>query len=151
MLLMIAAAAASHVSADIAAIRLQRARSNGAIAAHRFEDMAPLLMADYTLLPGSLGTPLQGEAAARRLAAGFAGPGFVTYVRTPKTIRIAANGRRASETGAWIGTWRKADGEMRLTGIYQAMWVPFEGGWRLQNESFVSLRCTGSRECAEVY
>jgi hypothetical protein len=39
---------------------------------------------------------------------------------------------------------------MRLTGIYQAMWVPSAGTWRLRNESFVSLECSGSRYCPDV-
>jgi hypothetical protein len=39
---------------------------------------------------------------------------------------------------------------MRLTGVYQAMWVPLGGRWRLKNESFVTLRCSGSRSCPDV-
>src|SRR3954465_12062228 len=139
--------AATGAGADVAAIRAARARSNAAIAMHQFEDMRPLLLPDYVLLPGSLGKALGIDEAGRRLATAFAQPGFVTSVRTPRRIVRAASGKRASETGIWLGTWRKADGTMRLSGIYQAMWVPKPGGGKLQKERFVSLTCTGSRRC----
>jgi len=143
--------AAAGAAGDVGQIRAARARSNAAIAMHQFEDMRPLLLPDYVLLPGSLGKALDVDEAGRRLGAAFAEPGFVTYVRTPHRIVRAASGKRASETGTWVGTWRKADGTMRLSGIYQAMWVPTPGGWKLQNESFVSLRCTGSSACVDYF
>jgi hypothetical protein len=37
---------------------------------------------------------------------------------------------------------------MRVSGVYLAMWVATPEGWRLKNESFVTLHCTGSRDCA---
>jgi Domain of unknown function (DUF4440) len=144
-------AAATGAGADVSAIRAARARSNAAIAMHQFEDMRPLLLPDYVLLAGSLGKAMTLDEAGRRLGQAFAEPGFVTYVRTPRRIVRAASGKRASETGTWVGTWRKADGTMRLSGIYQAMWVPTPGGWKLQNESFVSLRCTGSSACVDYF
>ena len=103
-------AAAAGAATDVAAIRAARARSNAAIAMHQFDDMRPLLLPDYVLLAGSLGKAMDVEEAGRRLAIAFAEPGFVTYVRTPRRIVRAASGKRASETGTWIGTWRKADG-----------------------------------------
>jgi ketosteroid isomerase-like protein len=135
---------------DVAAIKQQRARSNAAIAAHEVARLTPVQMPDYAILPGSSGKPLGAEELAGRLGTAFQDPSFVTYVRTPERVRVSSSGKRAAETGRWVGTWRKADGEMRLTGVYQAMWVPGPGGWGLQNESFVTLRCTGSRSCPEV-
>ena len=64
-------------------------------------------------------------------------------------VAVGAAGKRAAETGTWVGNWRKPDGEMRLTGVYQAMWVPTAAGWRMRNESFVTLACTGSAACAD--
>jgi uncharacterized protein DUF4440 len=145
--LLLAAAAAGG---DVAEIRGLRARSNAALAAHRLSDLRPLLADDYTASPGSSGRPFTAEQLERRLAAAFADPAFVTYVRTPKRVVVATSGKRAAETGTWLGLWRKRDGEMRLTGLYQAMWVPRDGGWRLLNESFVTLRCTGSKACPEI-
>lgn len=145
--LLLAAAAASGAAAEIRGLR---AESNAAIAARRAGEARRLFTDDYTALPGSSGRPLSAEQTEQRLADAFADPTFVTYVRMPKRIAVAASGRRAAETGIWLGRWRKPDGEMRLTGVYQATWVPRGGSWRLLNESFVTLRCTGSRFCPDV-
>jgi ketosteroid isomerase-like protein len=142
--------ASSLVSEDAGEIRRLRARSNAAIAAHRATEVRRLFADDYTALPGSSGRPLDAGQTEQRLAAAFADPTFHTYVRTPGSVAVASSGKRAAETGTWIGLWHKPDGTMRLTGIYQATWVPHSGGWRLLNESFVTLRCTGSRECPRV-
>lgn len=142
--------AASVVGGDAGEIRRLRAQSNAAIAAHRAGEVRRLLTDDYTALPGSSGRPMTAEQTEQRLAAAFADPGFVTYVRTPRRVAVAGSGKRAAETGTWIGLWRKSDGEMRLTGLYQATWVPGARSWRLLNESFVTLGCTGSRSCPEV-
>ena len=145
-----AASAASAGAGDAGEIRRLRGQSNAAIAAHRPEEVRRLLADDYTALPGSSGRPLTAEQTEARLAAGFADPGFVTFIRRPKRIAVAGSRKRASETGTWVGLWRKPDGEMRVTGVYQATWVPRAGSWRLLNESFVTLRCTGSNACADV-
>lgn len=141
--------ASALVGEDVAEIRRLRAQSNAAIAAHRPAEVRRLLADDYTALPGSSGRPLDADQTEQRLAAAFADPTFVTYVRTPTRVTVSASGKRAAETGAWLGLWRKSDGEMRLTGVYQATWAPHERSWRLLNESFVTLRCTGSAACAE--
>lgn len=135
---------------DVGEIRQLRAQSNAAIAAHRVTDVRRLLTDDYTALPGSSGRPLDADQTEQRLAAAFADPTFVTYVRTPGWVAVASSGKRAAETGTWLGLWHKPDGTMRLTGTYQATWVPRPGGWRLLNESFVTLRCGGSKECPQI-
>ncbi len=141
-------AAASPLPADPAAtIRGLRARYNDAIAAHDMAAIRPLLEPDYVVLPGSSGVPLDAGKLGVRL---FADPTLITYVRTPRRVTISGSGKRAAETGSWTGIWRKPDGLMRLTGIYQAMWVPSAGTWRLRNESFVSLSCSGSSACPQV-
>ena len=30
------------------------------------------------------------------------------------------------------------------------MWVPTAAGWRLKNESFVTLGCVGSKRCSDM-
>jgi len=141
--------AASVVGGDAGEIRRLRAQSNAAIAAHRAGEARRLFAEGYTALPGSSGRPLDAEETERRLDQAFADPSFVTYIRTPMRISVAASGKRAAETGTWIGVWRKPDGRMQLTGLYQATWVPGARSWRLLNESFVTLRCTGSRDCPQ--
>lgn len=132
---------------SIAAIKAIRERYNRAIGAHDLAAIRALLEPDYVVLPGSSGVALDAEQLGARL---FADRTLITYVRKPRTITISRSGKRAAETGSWTGLWLKPDGVMRLTGIYQAMWVPSGGTWRLKNESFVSLRCRGSRSCPEV-
>ena len=145
-------AAMTSVAIDIKAaeadIRASRARSNTAIAAHDIAGMKAPFLPDAVVLPGSSGAPFGMDGFDARIGATFADPTFVAWVRTPAKVVIAADGKRAAETGTWVGTWRKPNGEMRMTGVYQAMWLPTPDGWRLRNESFVTLECHGSRECA---
>ena len=131
-----------------AEIRDLRARSNAAIARHDVAGMQALFLPDAVVLPGSSGTPSAMDGFAARIGKTFADPTFVTYVRTPERVRIGRSARRAAESGRWVGIWRKPDGEMRMSGVYQAMWLATPEGWRIRNESFVSLACVGSRECA---
>ncbi|HEY0414086.1 MAG TPA: nuclear transport factor 2 family protein [Allosphingosinicella sp.] len=145
ILLALAAAPPADAATEI---RRLRAESNASIAAHDFARMRVLLADGYTILPGSLGKPLTADELERRLAPDYADAAFVTYVRSPQRVTVSRSGKRAAETGRWVGIWRKSDGEMRLGGIYQATWVPAGGTWRLLNESFVTLGCTGSRACA---
>ena len=147
---MIALQAANMPANAVAEIRAMRAQSNAAIAAHDYSRMEPLLAPDFTVLPGSLGSPLGKDLFGERLSETFRDPTFVTYVRTPGRISVSSSRKRAVEIGTWVGRWRKRDGEMRLSGVYQAMWVPLGGRWRLKNESFVTLRCVGSRSCPDV-
>ena len=134
-----------------AAIRAERQRLNQAIAAHDWQAMQVSFLPDYTILPGSSGRPFDVAAFRGRIGQNFADPTFVTFLRTPEGIRISRNGKRGSERGRWVGTWRKPDGEMRLSGTYLATWEPSGTGWKLKNEAYVSLDCTGSKACAEVY
>lgn len=133
-----------------AEIRALRARSNAAIAAHDVAGMKALFVPDAVILPGSSGAALAMDGFDARIGATFADPGFLDYVRTPAEVTVARSGRRAAENGHWVGRWRKADGELRLSGVYQAMWVPTGAGWRIRNESFVTLACTGSAACGEL-
>lgn len=142
--------AASPAASPEAEIRAARARSNAAIAAHDVAAMKALFVPDAVILPGSSGAALSMDGFDARIGATFADPEFVRYVRTPTEVTVARSGRRAAETGRWVGEWRKPDGALRLTGVYQAMWVPTPAGWRIRNESFVTLACTGSAACGTL-
>lgn len=146
-----AAAAVAAGPSDADQIRAGRDRSNAAIAAHHADALRPLYAPDATVVRGSSGQALNGvEAITASLASAFRDPDFVTYRRTPQTVTLSEGGVRAAESGRWLGTWRKPDGEMRLSGVYLAMWVKTPGGWRLKSEAFVSLKCEGSRACPDV-
>ncbi len=144
-LLIPGAAAAKGAEAEI---RAARAASNAAIARHDVAGMQAPFLPDAVVLPGSSGAPFGMDTFAARIGTTFADPTFVAYVRTPERVRVGRSGRRAAESGRWVGIWRKPDGEMRITGVYQAMWLATSDGWRMKNESFVTLACTGSRDCA---
>lgn len=140
-------AAGRTAAADIRALRAQ---SNAAIAAHDLAGMRAPLAPGYHVLPGSSGVPADLASFDARIAATFADPDFVTYLRTPGRVTVARSGRRAAEIGRWVGSWRKPDGEMRVSGTYLATWVPTPAGWRLLNEVFVTLDCSGSAACADA-
>ena len=142
------AALAAPLAADQEAIRAARARSNQAILARRYADIRSLLAPGYTVTPGSTGTPVAAEDAAVRMQGQFKDPSFIAYVRTPDQVRVGETRQRAAETGTWVGSWTRPDGIMKLTGVYQATWVLIAGEWRLLNEAFVTLGCSGSKDCA---
>ena len=131
-------------------IRSLRAQYNAALAKHDFAAMRRFYSPDYTALPGSNGGAFNATELGKRISGDFADPTFITYLRTPTRVTIGFSGKRAAEVGRWVGTWRTRGGEMRVTGVYQAMWVPTVTGWRLKNESFVTLGCTGSKRCPEM-
>ncbi len=146
MIVALALIAASPAS-DVAQIRALRAQSNAAIARHDYRSLRRFFTADYTIFPGSSGRPFSADELEQRIARDFNDPGFIAYVRTPQRVVISDHRARAAETGRWVGSWKKADGMMRISGVYQATWNPTPVGWRLKNESFVTLSCIGSREC----
>lgn len=131
-------------------VRRQRSEYNIAIAGRDLAAIEAMLTTDYAVLPGSSGTPRSRAELMSLFADIFGDASFDRYVRTPERIEVSRSGKRVAESGRWVGIWRKSDGVMNLSGIYQAVWVPRDGGWKLLNESFVTLNCTGSRECAAI-
>ena len=65
--------------------------------------------------------------------------------RVPERFRLGSAASRIAETGHWTGRRNKPDGRMIETGVYQALWGLRDGEWKLVNESFVTLTCTGRR------
>jgi ketosteroid isomerase-like protein len=146
----IAGGVAAQAAEDpVAIVRGLRAESNAAIAAHDAKRLRPLLADDYRGIQGTSGGLDTGGAATARTYENeeFRDPTFVTYERIADKVTIAGSGRRIGESGHWVGTWRKADGLMRKTGDYLAVWTVSKGQWRLRSESFVTLSCTGSSDC----
>lgn len=148
---MMAAAGMTAMAADdaVAIVRSLRAESNAAIAAHDAKRLRPLLADDYRGIQGTSGALDSGGAATARSYGNeeFRDPSFVSYERIPDKVTMAASGRRIGESGHWVGTWRKADGIMRKTGDYLAVWTVSNGQWRLRSETFVTLSCSGSSDC----
>ena len=119
------------------AIRAKRKLTNRLIAAHDAARMRPHLTEDMLLIVGDGGLISGADAVVAAFAGQFADAGFVTYVRTTETVELAADGRRAAETGRWIGRWQ-GGGEM--SGAYMAAWRESRGQWLLERELYVTLQ-----------
>jgi Domain of unknown function (DUF4440) len=140
---------ASTPDSPTSVVRAQRAESNAAIKARDPARLRKLFDDDYHGISGTSGAlDSGGDATARSYAdEEFKDPSFVTYRRTPTSVLVASSGKRVAESGHWEGVWQKADGTMRKTGVYLAMWIPASGTWHLKSEAFVTLACTGSANC----
>jgi len=134
---------------DEQTIRRLRADFNRAIAAHDAITLPKYWREDVHVTTGA-GRSLSGRDEARAaFEAIFADAAFITYTRTPGRVELSASGVRAAESGHWLGQWKKPDGTMEWRGTYLAMWRKGDGQWLIQSELYVSLRCSGSKECAE--
>ena len=134
---------------DEQAIRRLRADFNSAIAAHDLRALPKFWREDIHVTTGA-GRQLPGIAAlSAAFESIFADTTLITYTRTPDRVELNASGVRAAESGHWVGQWRKPDGEMEWRGNYMAMWRKENGQWLIQSELYVSLKCSGSKECSE--
>ncbi len=141
-----APAPAPPAPGDMAAIWQARNESNIALRDRQLERFAAFVT-DDVIVVGGAGGATSGKAELRaRIAQAFAEKSFVTYVRTPGTVRVATaadSGVRAAEQGRWTGLWRDSRGETRWSGDYMAHWVKTPAGWRIRAEVYVSLACVG--------
>jgi ketosteroid isomerase-like protein len=125
-----------------AAICAKRKLTNRLIAAHDAARLRPHLTDDMVLIAGD-GTLIQGaDAVVAAFAGQFADPAFVAYVRTTDTVEFATDGRRAAETGRWVGTWKAEIGKagIEISGVYMAAWREDRGQWLLERELYVTLQ-----------
>lgn len=120
-----------------ASIRAKRKLTNRLIAAHDAARLRPHLTGDMLLIVGD-GDLVQGaDAVVAAFASQFADPAFIAYVRTTDTVELAADGRRAAETGRWVGRWT---GGVEMSGAYMATWRENRGQWLLERELYVTLQ-----------
>ena len=125
------------MTAPDASIRAKRKLTNRLIAAHDAERLRPHLTDDMLLIVGD-GDLIRGaDAVVAAFASQFADPAFIAYVRTTETVELAEGGRRAAETGRWVGRWK--DG-VEMGGAYMAAWRERRGQWLLERELYVTLR-----------
>ncbi|HEY3797629.1 MAG TPA: nuclear transport factor 2 family protein [Caulobacteraceae bacterium] len=123
-------------SPDVA-VRAKRKLTNRLIAAHDAARLRPHLADDVLLIVGDGGLIQGAEAVVAAFAGQFADPAFVDYVRTTETVEIADDGRRAAETGRWVGRWK---GGVEMSGVYLAAWRESRGRWLLERELYVTLQ-----------
>ena len=120
-----------------AAIRAKRKLTNRLIATHDAVRLRPHMTDDMLLIVGD-GDPIWGaDAVVAAFANQFADAAFVAYVRTTETVELAADCRRAAETGRWVGRWK--DG-VEMNGVYMAAWRERHGQWLLERELYITLR-----------
>jgi ketosteroid isomerase-like protein len=119
------------------AIREKRKLTNRLIAAHQAERLRPHMTEDAVLIVGDGGLVRGADAVVAAFAGQFVDPTFLSYVRTTESVEIAASGRRAAETGRWVGTWK---GGVEVGGLYMAAWRESVGQWLLEREMYVTLR-----------
>ena len=119
------------------AIRAKRKLTNRLIAAHDAARLRPHLTDDMLLIVGDGDLIQSADAVVAAFASQFADPAFVAYVRTTQTVELADDGRRAAETGRWVGSWK---GGVEMGGVYLAAWRESRGQWRLERELYVTLQ-----------
>ncbi len=119
------------------AIRAKRKLTNRLIAAKDAARLRPHLTDDMLLVVGD-GDLIQGaDAVVAAFAGQFADPAFIDYVRTTETVELADDGRRAAETGRWVGRWK---GGVEIRGAYMAAWRERQGQWLLERELYITLQ-----------
>jgi ketosteroid isomerase-like protein len=119
------------------AICAKRKLTNRLIAAHDAARLRPHMTDDMLLIVGDGGLVRGADAVVAAFASQFADADFVAYVRTTDTVEIADDGRRAAETGRWVGSWK---GGVEMSGVYMAVWRERRGQWLLERELYVTLK-----------
>jgi ketosteroid isomerase-like protein len=119
------------------AIRAKRKLTNQLIAAHDAVRLRAHMTDDMLLIVGDGGLIQGAEAVVAAFAGQFADAGFVDYVRTTQAVEVADDGRRAAETGRWIGRWK---GGVEMGGLYVAAWRESRGQWLLERELYITLQ-----------
>ena len=134
-------------STDIAEITAMRAASNAAIARRDAQGVVASMLPTFSGLWAGAVTHASRDSAYESFRSQFADTARLGYVRTPTSIDISATGLSAAEYGRWVGRRRRPDGVSEFGGSYYAVCQRAPEGWRLNDEAFVMLFCTGSASC----
>jgi len=148
LLLAATGALAQPASTDEAAIRAVRARYNAAIAAHDVTAMMDAWLPNYVAVTSRNAREVGRDAARDSYAELIRTRPEVVFVRTPIAVTVNTHWLQAAENGRWTGTWKAADGPVRVGGIYFAKWLKANGDWKILTETFVQTTCTGGTYCA---
>jgi len=139
-------AAAQSLAEAERAIRDQRAAFNRAIAAADLAQIAAVLADTVQMITGSDSVHVAGKQAhLDRWSDGFKDPNRLVYVRTTERVTVSPLLPIALETGHWRGA-PKATPNDWIGGDYTAKWRRIDGVWRVEVETYVTMRC-GGRGC----
>ena len=123
---------------DVAAART---RFNDALASRDLSVIADSLSEDAVLVPGDDAQLIAGrEAQLEAWRSIFTNMPDVSYIRMAQRIEIGDCDTLAAETGRWKGAWSSEGLGIRYNGRYFAKWRLDGLVWRLEAETFVTLR-----------
>lgn len=123
-----------------------RLRFNQALADRELDVIESVLAETATLVPGDDADLIQGRAAQMDAWKSiFSQMDEVGYVRSPQRIEIADDGHLAAESGRWQGGWTSEGLHIAYTGRYFAKWRLEGLDWKIESETFVTLKRTGGR------
>jgi ketosteroid isomerase-like protein len=133
---------------DEKSIRLERNRSNDAIARKDTATMASIWTEDYHIISSRNAESSGRDANRERFAKEFTTRPDVIYIRTPDTIEVFQPWNMAAETGTWVGRWTDEKGSaIEISGTYYAKWHKLNGKWMIRAEIFTPLKCKGGDVC----
>lgn len=139
-----AASADVQLTGDKAAARAvlaARQAFNAALEMRALGAIRDVLAEDVTLVPGDDAQLIVGrQAQLDAWQSIFSDMPDVSYVRSPARIEVAEDGVLAAETGRWRGAWSSDGLAIRYSGRYFAKWRHDGTGWRIEAETFVTLK-----------
>lgn len=126
------------------AVAAERERFNAALAARDLAAIEACLHEDAVLIPGDEAQLINGRAAQLEAWQSiFSAMPDVSYVRTPARIEAGDDAQLVAETGRWRGRWSSEGFAVEYSGRYFAKWR-FDGlSWRIEAETFVTLKRSG--------
>jgi|SRR5579859_2675385 len=113
------------------AIAARRRLTNKLIAQRDALRLRPFFIRGARLITGDGGLVLGVDAIVEAFALQFREPGFAAYIRTPDSIELDQEAKRAAEAGRWTGGG--------VSGVYMACWRKVTGQWVIESELFVTL------------
>lgn len=126
------------------AIAAARAGFNAALEARSLKAIADVLVEEVVLIPGDEAQLITGrDAQLEAWSSIFSQMPDVSYVRTPSRIEVCEDSQLAAETGRWKGAWSTDGFAIRYSGRYFAKWRCVEGQWKLEAETFVTMKRSG--------
>lgn len=126
------------------AIAAARAAFNAALESRALKAIAACLAEDAVLVPGDEAQLITGrDAQLEAWSSIFSQMPDVSYVRTPSRIEVCEDSHLAAETGRWKGAWSTNGFAIRYSGRYFAKWRLEDQGWKIEAETFVTMKRGG--------
>ncbi|WP_412545698.1 nuclear transport factor 2 family protein [Maricaulis sp. MIT060901] len=121
-----------------------RERFNDALEARNMAAIEHVLSEDAVLVPGDDAQLINGRAAQLEAWQSiYENMDSVRYVRSPGRIEVSEDGHLAAETGRWTGGWTSQGMQISYMGRYFAKWRLEELVWKIEAETFVTIKRTG--------